>query len=381
MQVANQPSFLRRGKSCSSFANLEPLPSFLTQTPLGTPHEGIVELKQKVKIPQKKHLNNMGKSPPSKIPISQTSKFFSHEVERGIEGSRELRTSYKGMGIYRWVNGEIKLSMSKMSIMSLVFGLLFLGFLFFIIGFLAAVATLVPNDRPDAHSAWQASNTPQDQGTGTGKLGFMAGRVAEGYIGNSVRKQLAPVNRALGGAAAVVPRPLQPFARYGMGKIHMEATSAVRQVNPFAAHLRRRERIPAVDQQPYSPVQSPPRILQQYPTQQPQAYGPPGIYHSPQVDHQVPSPVPQEAPIGMRGYVPAYPPPQQQQQQPIMMQQPYLQPSPQAMVSQPAMPPQQVMMPMVQMLPQQQMAVPVQQQVMQPPPYPQAMVPQPGYYQ
>ena len=41
-QAANQPSFLRGEAPSHSSVSYEPLPSFLTQTPLGTPHEETV---------------------------------------------------------------------------------------------------------------------------------------------------------------------------------------------------------------------------------------------------------------------------------------------------------------------------------------------------
>jgi hypothetical protein len=68
--------------------------------------------------------------------VEQT-KQLSKKPKRKAEQSKKIVKPYERGGenrfIHRLVYGEVRLSMSKMSIMSLVLGLLFLGALFFMV--------------------------------------------------------------------------------------------------------------------------------------------------------------------------------------------------------------------------------------------------------
>ena len=227
--------------------------------------------------------------------------------------------------------------MSKISITGLILGLLFLGALFFIIGFLAAVSTLEPKEGvPYSQLPWQASDTHHGKSKdhGGGKWGRIASAVTNNLIGQEVRQQLAPLAR---GISAAVPRPLQPFARYGIGSTYAEARDVGRQMNPFSY-----PRGMAPEQQSsYVGSQQPPSGMSpQYATPQHGPYGGmPGEYQQPPMFSQ-------GGQGGYQGYVP-------------------MQPQPMATP------------PMQPMAPQQQ------QMMMQPPqypPYPQQMAPQQGWY-
>ncbi len=338
-QAANQPSFLRGGAPSYSSVNYEPLPSFLTQTPLGTPHEETIGLSSGVFKPREEFsVVRQQEATVSRVSLSsgkavEQTRQLPEKPKRKMEQSKKIVKPYKGgqenRFIHRLVYGEVRLSMSKMSIMSLVLGLLFLGALFFIIGFLAAVSTLKPDEEiRHSQSAWQASNTDPQQGDAksqkSGKLGRIAGAVAGGLLGQELHKQFAPLGKIVGAASSVVPRPLQPFARYGAGSARAEVRSVERQVNPFYPERRGQ---------------------QSYYGGQPQSSGVPQQYPASQYQQGQPYPAPSFP--GYQGYG--------------------------------AMPPQQPMMP------QQPIGVP--QQVMQPSPYPQypqqypqQMAPQQGYY-
>ena len=347
-----------------------PLPSFLIRTPLGTPHEETVELKAKVEAPVIRQQEGRGDIVPlSKKPFEQK-KQVPKKLKQKTEQPKNLARSYKRNGegngfIYRWIGKEVGLSMSKISIMSLVLGFLFLGSLFFIIGFLAAVATLKPEEGGHS-SAWQALNTHHQEGQvqggrGSRGLGRAAGHSGGSIVGNMVRKQLGPLGKVIGAASAVVPQPLQPFARYGIASARTEVRNVGGQGNPFGHH--RRMMAPA--QQVYGGAQNQPSgAPQQYAISQAQPYGIPAS-----TGYQQPTALPQG---GQGGYGQGYPSqqpimPQPMQQQPMYQQPYYQQPPPQPMASQ-------------QMMAQQPQIGPQQQMIQQAPPYPQQMAPQQGYY-
>ncbi|MCE3231314.1 MAG: hypothetical protein K0R52_1242 [Alphaproteobacteria bacterium] len=363
---ANGPSFLREEAPSTASMPYDPPPSFLTQAPLGTSCEEAVDLKRWAEI------SGIGKQDGTVDTVPLARKAF--EQPRQIPKKLKKRPYGRDEGngfIHRWVYEEVRLSMSKMSIMSLVLGLLFLGTLFFIIGFLAAVATLKQDDAGHARSAWQASNTQAQGGQGGRKLGAMVGSAGSSLVGNEVHKQLAPLGKVMGTASAAVPRPLQPFARYGVGSAQTEVRSVGKQVNPFMPYRR----IGASEQQTYGGVQQQPSGAPQgYPASQGQPYGFPATpagYPQPVANLQG-----EQGGYG-QGYVPEQPPP-------MMMPQPMLQQGgqqssyPQPMQQPMGAPYPQMMGPQPQMVPQQQ-----QMMAQQPYPphayYPQQMMPQ-GHY-
>ncbi len=364
-QAANRSSSLRHSPSTVS---LDPLPSFLTQTPLGTPCEELVELKPMAQIPVKEKQRVKEASVPlPRQTIEQVKEAPKRFRQKAGHHKKAVKT-YQGARafgfIHRWVYEEVRLSMSKMSIVSLVLGLLFLGTLFFIIGFLAAVATIEPSTGGGgrgSQSVWQASNTPE-KGGGKG-FGHALGAVGGGIVGKAVGQQLGSIGKVVG-ASVVVPKSLQPFARYGMGRVNAEVRRDVRQVNPFVHRRKGREPAPVLEQQPYDIQQ--PGGVQQYASsyggsQGGQAYRPPGSVPAP-VGYQQPAAISQTGQGMQGGYNQGYAPPQQQP----MMQQPYYpQPMQQQAYQQP-MAPQQMMAP--------------QQQMMLEPQYQQQMEPQQGYY-
>lgn len=326
-----------------------PLPSFLTQTPVGTPYVDPVEAVQQ----------------PAESPKEQAKRHKRKRTNGFIQDAARRKA---------------KRSMSKMSIMSLVLGLLFLGSLFFIIGFLAAVATLKSDDRKHGSlSAWQASNinSQEDQvqeGQGR-KSAHGSGGFKGGLLTGVIQKQLAssPLGKAVGAASASVPAPLKPFARYGIKSSQAEVKSVTAQVNPFATRRRQgvgpqgydnAQQQPPVAPQPYPPLESQPSYGASVPYPQPVA----SLQANPQGGYYNQAPLPQQPPMMQ------YPPqqPSYQQPAPMMQQQPYYYQQP------PQQPSQQIGMPQPMMAPPYPQQMGAQQ--LPYPSYPQPMPPQQGYY-
>ena len=145
-KAANRSSVLNEGRRAYSSVSFDPPPSFLTEVPLGTFCKEAAEVKPDAKACGKWEQSG-----------GDSSVFLQSEaVEQGIKGPKKFRQKIRQQRkptksnqrthtygfIYRWIYEEVRISMSKMSIASLVLGLLFLGTLFFIIGFLAAVSTI-----------------------------------------------------------------------------------------------------------------------------------------------------------------------------------------------------------------------------------------------
>jgi hypothetical protein len=360
MTSANRSSHSGDAYTVASSMNGGPPPSFLTSTPLGTRSEDSVETVMRphrgAAMPQAERVSH----------DSQPVHLVEQEPLRVRNDTQNIRRpkgrtivtqkAHKKVLVNRWVNEEVRLSMSKMSIMSLILGLLFLGALFFLIGFLAAVGTLKSEEvAQSSKGAWEASNAPaQEEHPKGGKgPGGALEKIAGGVVGGIVGKELAPLSKAIGTAGGKVPAPLQPFARYGIGSANSQVRGATRAVNPFAPQRGR----PPQEQQPYGGPQQQQVGPQQYP-------GPAGY----------PS---QMAIPSQGGYAQGYTPQQQQIMQQPPQQQYYQLPMQQQMQRQPL---QQ------QPMPQQQMIAPQQPQMMQQPlypqqpQYPQQMVPQQGYY-
>lgn len=102
--------------------------------------------------------------------------------------------------------------MSKMSLAGLIFGLTILGGLFFLIGFLAAVASLGTGN-PAGSTTWASANTSSQTGGATAAISKFAGSVG----GKLIHDQVIHLQAKLGGGALSkvvnhIPPSLQPFA-------------------------------------------------------------------------------------------------------------------------------------------------------------------------
>src|SRR5271166_2281339 len=104
--------------------------------------------------------------------------------------------------------------MSKMSIVVLMLSLMFLGALFFVIGYLSAL-TSINSGTGTSQASWQALNThPQDaQHPSSHKEGHGIGGFFHHYADSQVQHGLSGLKSKESGIALMVPKPLQPFAR------------------------------------------------------------------------------------------------------------------------------------------------------------------------
>lgn len=325
-------------------------PAFLTQTPLGTTHEETNEEKiENRKNAQKEEKESLISWNRSSMPRQKSSR-------KSIAFNQKINTYGS---IHHWIYEDIKLSMSKMSIVSLIFGLLFLGVLFFIIGFLTAVS-IAPNSKEvkNVSSAWQDSNQSSDN-----KFihGFNA--VGAGMANKAISSHVGPLGKVLGAGTTVVPKTLQPFARYGTNAANAQVQTTARSMNPFL-----------YSSSPYrttNPAMMPP--------QQPMNSSP-AYYGQPQMQHPPTPMAPQGTYLSPQPNVNSFPNDQQIQNSPY--QQPYTPPSSPYAGQQPypqqpntyAPPPQQQAMMQPMMMPAQ----PNMQQPYQQPPQP--FVNQQGYY-
>lgn len=259
-----------------SEVSLEAPPSFLTNTPLG---EAIAPSQEKT---------------------------ISHG-ETSVRKKQPSRRTQKPT----WLLEELSFTMNKMSLAGLVFGLMVLGTLFFVIGFLAAVATLGTNTKP-THPSWSSLNSapPQMQAAiagGTGLVGQVAGKL--------LRDEATKLQSKMGGgvlAGAItqhVPAPLQPFAQQAQNRFSAMAQQNInRAFNPVLSATRPTNRLvshgatpgaasPFAPHQGYQPQ---PQAPQGYPTQN--AYPAPApVYPNAQ---QAYTPAPRYNAAPQRGYAP-----------------------------------------------------------------------------
>ncbi len=250
-------------------------PSFLTNTPLG----------ETLKSP---------KAP---------SNFPSESIVKKKQPSKKIQKT-------TWLLEELSFTMNKMSLAGLVFGLMVLGTLFFVIGFLAAVATLGTNSKQTHHSWATLSSGP---GAAAGAATGLAGRIA----GKLIRDEAVKLEAKMGGGALGgvitqhVPAPLQPFAQQAQNRFASMGQQGINRVaTPLIAGVRGPQRFAAPAPTPGAASPFAPRpSFQQPPLPQrpaaPVAYPPP-TYPAPQ-PYTSPS---RTAPSAQNRYAPqGYPPP------------------------------------------------------------------------
>lgn len=103
--------------------------------------------------------------------------------------------------------------MNKVSLAGLIFGLTIIGSLFFVIGFLAAVATFGTGSFAAPTTSWASANGPDKKNGAAGALGKFAGAVG----GKLLHDRVVHLQSKLGGGALSkvvnhIPPSLQPFA-------------------------------------------------------------------------------------------------------------------------------------------------------------------------
>lgn len=204
--------------------------------------------------------------------------------------------------------GEYLLSMTKASLFGLVFGLMLLGILFFMAGFLVALSTIEPPRPAAAQPTWAEMSAPPGHAShGSPFKGIP-------ILGTMARAQTAHLASHAGvltkGIVGKVPAPLQPFANHLQSQqiqatqrvIHQTAEGHPPGFGPAAAPPSSRPPpaafAPPPAQSPYQPAppMAPPSGM--IPSPQPYPGGvPPQPYYGPPQPMMPPPPGP-----AMQGY-------------------------------------------------------------------------------
>lgn len=134
---------------------------------------------------------------------------------------------------YYWLLEELSFSMNKISLAGLIIGLMVLGSLFFVIGFLAAVATFGTGNTASP-TTWASANSAQ-QGTSSA-----IGKFAESVGGKLLHDQVIKIESKLSGGALSkvinqVPPSLQPFATQAQNRLAIRAQQQVNSLPGVAA--------------------------------------------------------------------------------------------------------------------------------------------------
>jgi hypothetical protein len=213
--------------------------------------------------------------------------------------------------IQQLVYDEVKLSMSKMSIVVLMISLMFLGALFFVVGYLSAL-TSIGSEAGTPQASWKALSTHSEEAhhSSSQKQGHGFGGFFDRYADSQAQHGLSDFKNKESGIALMVPKSLQPFARYGVGQANIQTRKLANQVNPFAN--RKNSEVRAVPQYSSPPPQQYGQMQQQpmqphYQQPSPYPYSQQG-YPAPQQRYQQPS----QYPYSQQ----EYPAPQQRYQQP-----------------------------------------------------------------
>lgn len=239
--------------------------------------------------------------------------------------------------IDNWIIQEFWFAMNKLSIVGLVTGLMFLGAIFFGVGFLTAYQTLPAPTVAQESVAWEqgiqrygpASHQQQaQQGPLPGNT-IVAG-LAGGVIGNQVHNvasnHMGRLSGAMGSVQSKIPAPFQPFVNYGTTRVNHNVAAQTYQATQFSTDQTKHLFSPQGLARPQSsfappPAQPLPGIPQAYAGQprqpiQPQGYNNPNQTraHSPMNNPMMP----QDRPPPLPSNTP-YPPFSGGQQQPMIL--------------------------------------------------------------
>jgi hypothetical protein len=158
------------------------------------------------------------------------------------------------------------ITMSKMSLFGLISGLMLLGILFFMVGFLVALATLEPAKPVAAPppSSWSDMSAPPGTAPGGNQ-----GQAQRGVFASMAQQQLSQANS---GMMKFVPKALRPLAQQAQTQEQNTVRGAIR--GKSAAHGPTKQQ-PQQDpqQQPAAPVQPGPGEMQVGPGGMPLAPG------------------------------------------------------------------------------------------------------------
>ncbi len=211
--------------------------------------------------------------------------------------------------INHWIIQEFWFAMNKLSIFGLMMGLMFLGALFFAVGFLVAYKTFPESPKPPTQTWAQASQSapPQSKNGERSDLSRVASRAVAEKQHEFLANVVSRVEGTLGIAQSKIPAPLQPFANYAANRVHTNAVGGIYAASRYSRQEAKKFFQGQVAQPPSSPM--PPQNPQNGPYQGqnqlppqtqhplPQGYAPPAPPH-PSMPSQIHShqqmPQPQE---------------------------------------------------------------------------------------
>lgn len=116
--------------------------------------------------------------------------------------------------LHNWVFQEFWFVMNKLSIFGLMMGMMFLGMIFFGVGFLTAYKTL-PSESSEGKGAWHHAN----KNAGMSQFASVAGNVAGNYVEDAAMGAAGKAMNVVGKATSKLPPALQPFSNYASAKI------------------------------------------------------------------------------------------------------------------------------------------------------------------
>ncbi|MBX9977648.1 MAG: hypothetical protein K2X98_05335 [Alphaproteobacteria bacterium] len=231
--------------------------------------------------------------------------------------------------IDHWVVQEFRFVMNKLSILGLVTGLMFLGAIFFAVGFLTAYRTLPASDAAPGHAqVW--ANALQSGGKGQGENSGTAGNplasIGANTLGSQVQQgvssKLDKVLGGLGALASKIPAPLQPFIHFADNRVSQKITQSAHAASDYSRDQAKRVFSGQAPQMPqYTPQNHHPQ-QQKYPPQ-PYAQGQQGQSYPQQQQMQQPYPQQMYVPQQQTEY--HYPQQQTQQNYQQQWQQQYYQ--------------------------------------------------------
>lgn len=148
------------------------------------------------------------------------------KIKRQQLGKKPQSSRHSHFGYaYNWLLEELSFSMNKISLAGLIVGLMVLGSLFFIIGFLAAIATFGTGGTASP-TTWASANSQQQSHPSA------IGKFAEAVGGKLIHDQAIKVESRLGGGALSkvvnhVPPSLQPFALQAQNQLAIRSQQQI----------------------------------------------------------------------------------------------------------------------------------------------------------
>lgn len=214
-------------------------------------------------------------SKPLQSKTSQDEKeLFQNEPLNKTAKGKEKQKKEKPVNFFKrllhWCYEELSFTMSKISIFGLVMGLMLLGALLFVGGFLIAFSQYFPHP-PAPQSAWATANNQVQQGGYSrgqeGQPGQPQGaheaphrrNIAASIADNEVRSRTSRVTSHLNlqRFSSHVPAPLAPFANYGNSAISSNVQGTVRgATNQITAPLHGGQRTNMAPPQQSGPMQN-----------------------------------------------------------------------------------------------------------------------------